>query len=345
MYFAIIWKNKEMSLTEIWLIKPTNIKEITNVLITFDTDFPELLNKLWWIIKRWEVIDKDNLPLELEWKKILGTKDKDFWIKLKRDFNIKRFKLVDRLKTDIEVKKKWVEIVRFHENIWVVKWYQNIKLYEKIDFDKPSRSMKMWMMPAKLTHIMINVWLENRWVDNLKIWELLTIFDPFAWSGTTWFLANYLWYNFIWSDIDTYHLEINQKWREKQTESNNKLFEIFQQDITQSLPKDKLNWDILIVSEGWLWPMVTDKTPRSEIPKYQKKVLELYQWFISTISEIKVKNNVKAVFTIPYYIHQNNFLEQKIEEFSRTKWWKFWSISEVYSREKQKIGRKIIILE
>jgi hypothetical protein len=65
--------------------------------------------------------------------------------------------------------------------------------------------------------------------------------------------------------------------------------------------------------------MVTDKTPRNEIPKYQKKVLELYQGFISTISEIKEKHNVKAVFTIPYYINQNNFLEQEIEEFSQTK--------------------------
>lgn len=345
MYFAIIWKNKQMSLAELWLIKPINLKEITNVLITFETDFPELLNNLWWVIKRWEVINKDNLSQELEWKKILWTKDKDFSIKLKREFNIKRFKLVDRLKTDIDVKNKWVEIIRFHENIWVVRWYQNIKLYEKIDFDKPSRSMKMWMMPAKLTHIMINIWLKNGWLDNFKTWWLLTVFDPFAWSGTTWFLANYLWYDFIWSDIDTYHLEINQKWREKQTESNHKSFKIFQHDITQSIPKDKLNWDILIVSEWRLWPMVTDKTPRNDIPKYQKKVLELYLSFISTTSEIKEKNNVKAVFTIPYYINQNNFLEQEIEEYSQKKWRKFSAVNEVYSREKQKIGRKIIVLE
>jgi len=329
-----------MSLSELWIINPKNLKEITNVLITFDTDTPERLNQLWWIIKWWTILNQDDMSKELEWQKILWTKDKNFGIKLKKDFNIKRFKLVDRLKTDIEVKKKWIEIIRFHEQIWVVKWYQNIRLYEQIDFDKPSRSMKMGMMPAKLTHIMINIWLSL-----INSQSLTTIYDPFSGSGTTGFLANYLWHDFIWSDIDTYHLEINQKRRETKQKSNNKKFNIFQHDITQDIPENILQWNILIVSEWWLWPMLTDKTPKNDIPKYQKKVLWLYQGFISTISKIKNNNNTKAVFTIPYYINQNNFLEQEIEEFSRNKWRNFLSINEVYSREKQKVGRKIIILE
>ena len=185
MFFAIIWKNKQISLAELELIRPTKLKEITNILFTFDTDFPKLLNKLWGIIKRWEVIEHEQLAQELEWKKIIWTKDKDFWIKLKRQFNIKRFKLVDRIKTDLDVKNKWIEVIKFQDKIWIVRWYQNIKLYEKIDFDKPSRSMKMWMMPAKLTHIMLNIWLQNYLfngsnqlykLDNL--YKLLTIFDP-----------------------------------------------------------------------------------------------------------------------------------------------------------------------
>ncbi len=352
MFFAIIWKNKQISLAELELIRPTKLKEITNILFTFDTDFPKLLNKLWGIIKRWEVIEHEQLAQELEWKKIIWTKDKDFWIKLKRQFNIKRFKLVDRIKTDLDVKNKWIEVIKFQDKIWIVRWYQNIKLYEKIDFDKPSRSMKMWMMPAKLTHIMLNIWLQNYLfngsnqfykLDNL--YKLLTIFDPFAWSGTSGFLANYLWYDFIWSDIDITHLGKNKIRREMQSEKNNKSFEIFQHDISESLPKEKINWNILIVSEWRLWPMVTDKTPKNDIIKYQKKVLELYKQFISTISEIKEKNNVKAIFTIPYYINQNNFLEEEISDFSQKKWRKFWSINDIYSREKQKVARKIIILK
>lgn len=341
MYFAIIWKNKEMSLAELKLIKPENIVEVTNVLITFDTNNPEKLINLGWIIKWWKVINKSDIWTTLEWKKILWTKDKDFWLELKREYNIKRFKLVDRLKTDIEVKKKWVEIVRFHEQIWIVEWYQNIRLYEQIDFDKPSRSMKMGMMPAKLTHIMINIWLSLLEEDH----EPYTIYDPFSGSWTTGFLTNYLWYNFIWSDIDISHLEINQKRRKNQLESNNKEFNIFQHDITQNISENQLKWNILIVSEGWLWPMLTDNTEKSEIPKFQNKVLELYKSFISTISKIKNENNIKAVFTIPYYINQDNFLEEEIKNFSEKKSRKFSSINEIYSREKQKIWRKIIILE
>jgi hypothetical protein len=46
MYFAIIGKNQQISLAELALIEPTNITEVTGVLITFDTDKPELLDTL-----------------------------------------------------------------------------------------------------------------------------------------------------------------------------------------------------------------------------------------------------------------------------------------------------------
>ncbi len=339
MYFAIIWKNKKISLKELELIKPKNLTEITDVLITFDTNDTELLQTLWWIIKRWEVINKEDIPKEIEWKKILWTKEKELWLKLKREFWIKRFKTVDWLKTDIEVKKKWIELVRFHKNLWIVRGYQNIKFYEKIDFAKPSRSMKMWMMPAKLTHIMINIWLS---ISNSK---LSTIYDPFAGSWTTWFVANYLWHNFLWSDINIEHLEKNQKRWKLQKELNNKSYEIFQHDINNPIPKEKLKWDILIVSEWRLWPMVTQTTRRSEVQKYQQEVRDLYREFIYKISNAKKTNDIKAVFTIPYYIKFENFLEKEIVELCKYLKINFSSIDEVYSREKQKIGRKIIILE
>ncbi|MCK9466913.1 MAG: hypothetical protein M0P94_01160 [Candidatus Absconditabacterales bacterium] len=355
MFFAIIGKNKQLSLAELELIKPNNLKEITNILFTFDTDFPELLNKLGGVIKRGELIENEDLAEELEGKKIIGTKDKDFGIKLKRQFGIKRFKLVDRIKTDIEVKKQGLEIVKFHNSIGVVRGYQNIKLYEKMDFEKPSRSMKMGMMPAKLNHIMLNIGIKlflydeleqkNYQQTNLQLNKVFTVWDPFSGSGTSGFLANYLGYNFVGSDIDIKHLEINKKWRQKQVESNNKKFEIFQQDITQDLVKNTINGNFLIVSEGRLGPMVTEKTTKNEITKYQEKVLELYKGFIKTISKIKEKHNLKAVFTIPYYIKQNNFLEQEIEEFSTKMGRKFTTINELYSREKQKVARKIIVLK
>jgi hypothetical protein len=61
MYFAIIGKNQQISLAELELIEPTNLTEITGVLITFDTNKPELLNTLGGIIKRGEVINRDDI--------------------------------------------------------------------------------------------------------------------------------------------------------------------------------------------------------------------------------------------------------------------------------------------
>ena len=61
----------------------------------------------------------------------------------------------------MDVKKKWIELIKIWAEWGIVLWYQNIKLYELADFDKPGRSMQMWMMPAKLTHTMINIALSQ----------------------------------------------------------------------------------------------------------------------------------------------------------------------------------------
>lgn len=339
-YFAITWKNKNISLAELEFAKPYDVFEINDILIWFECDNSELLKNLWWIIKRWEILEKDELEQEFVGKKLLGTKDKDFGIKLKREYWIKRFKEVETLKTDKEVKNKWIEIIRLEDKYWVVRWYQNISLYEKLDFEKPGRSMQMWMMPAKFTHILTNIGLSK-----CPIKDNLAIYDPFAWSGTTGFIANYLWYNFLWSDIKINHLEKNRERWINQPENNNKSFEIFQHDISKDIPEDKLNWNLLIVSEWWLWPIVKENTSPQEIAKYQNEVRNLYKKFITTISKTKKHHHTKAVFTVPYYINQNNFLEQEIKSRSRTFDRKFSSINEIYARERQKVGRKVIILE
>lgn len=59
------------------------------------------------------------------------------------------------------------------DNVLEVTGYQNIGLYEVIDFDKPVNSMKIGMMPSKLTHMMINIGLAQCSDKNT------TIYDPF----------------------------------------------------------------------------------------------------------------------------------------------------------------------
>lgn len=67
--------------------------------------------------------------------------------------------------------------------------YQNIPLYELIDFGKPGRSMQMGMMPAKLTHTLINL---ARTQSSGESDSRPLIRDPFCGSGTSGFLANAL---------------------------------------------------------------------------------------------------------------------------------------------------------
>jgi hypothetical protein len=59
------------------------------------------------------------------------------------------------------------------EQFGIVEGYQPIYLYEVVDFEKPARSMQMGMMPAKLTHIMLNIGLSYVSAENI------CVYDPF----------------------------------------------------------------------------------------------------------------------------------------------------------------------
>jgi len=66
--------------------------------------------------------------------------------------------LVDTFHTDKEIKNTGKEIINLENGCYgIVEQYQNIELYEVVDFEKPKRSMQMGMMPAKLTQILINI--------------------------------------------------------------------------------------------------------------------------------------------------------------------------------------------
>jgi hypothetical protein len=332
MFFAILWKNKEISLEELGLVQPQDIKQTDGLIVTFETFFPERLNLLWGIIKRWKIMSLDELNNTLWNAKLLWTSDKNLWIELKKEHKIKRFKITDLLHTDKEVKEKGIEIIKIKSDFGIVKWYQNIGLYEAVDFDKPARDMKMWMMPSKLTHIMLNIWLNGiEWNP--------TIYDPFSWSGTTWFIANFFWYDFIWSDIKINYLIQNLERRQSTKFCKTNRFETFQQDIFKPISIDREN--IVIVTEWWLWPVVTNGTSKEQVQKYQHQVIDTYRELIKRIHETQA---VKAVFTIPYYIWYENKVEEEMQETSEKLWLKFRSVEEIYKREAQKIWRKIIIL-
>ena len=376
--FAICWKNKQISLEELKLVWHTNIRFYNASFFTFDMEEKneKLLYQLWWLIKWGRIVEYWDLKDLLQDVKIIWSNDKWLWDQLKSDKIVRRYKNVSMQHTDLEIKKKWKELIRIWSVIWLVLWYQNISLYEDIDFGKPARSMNMWMMPAKLAHILINIALNK--IENWNI-EILSfvhqdkkydgqksnntnmftsfhfssfpycIYDPFVWSWTTGFLANYMWFDFLWSDKNIEYVKKNYNWwKTTKRHQNNNFFEIFQQDIFKPLDvREKYLESMLIVTEWRLWPIVTQKTDWNQIKLFQQEVLKLYQAFLNNISNLFKTNNIKLptmVFTIPYYINQNNFIESDLKSLSTKLWRKFNSVEEIYAREWQFVGRKIIIL-
>ena len=229
MYFAVLWKNKELSMKELEYVNPKNLHVSANQqIVLFDEADEDKLSVLAWLVKWWKIIDWElsDFFVNAE-KRILWVSDKQQGIKMKKQFWLKRFKQVDLFHTDLEVKNKWIELIKIGSKWWEVLWYQNIKLYEVVDFEKPWRSMQMWMMPAKLTHTLINIWLS---IDK----DQTLIYDPFVWSWTTGFLANYFWYDFLWSDLKLTFADKNYSWwKDWKWASPNKEFKFFVHDATK----------------------------------------------------------------------------------------------------------------
>lgn len=373
MYFAIIGNHPEITLKELHQVHPKNLKQISDHLITFDTNEADKLTNIASLIKRWEVLPFEEIENILTARhcegnevsrgnllnkkpKILWIADKVMGINFKKKYGMKRFKQVDILHTDLDVKKKGIELVKIPPakgdtpkgrgavvEYGVVLGYQNIKLYEVIDFEKPGRSMQLGMMPAKLTHSLINIALSFT-----KNQEKTLIFDPFCWTGTTGFLANYFGYNFIGSDIKLNLALKNQSWREESRYYQDKLFKFYEQDISKPLDPnnfaDLLSHETVIVTEGRLGPVIKQTTTAEEVIEYQRRVKNLYLQFIQTITNFFGEKRPPMVFTIPIYIGHENSIEEHITTLTEKLGRKIESIEEPYKREQHKVARKIIIL-
>ena len=377
MHFAIIWNHPEITLRELQSIQLHNLQKIWNQILIFDTHEAEKLPHIASIIKRGEILPFSEIekllthchcePEKLSVRRrgnpvnkarVLWIADKNTWIQFKKKYKIKRFKQVDLLHTDMEVKNKGIELIRIPPvrlglgapdgdtpkgrggEYGVVQWYQNIKLYEIIDFDKPARSMQVGMMPAKLTHTLINIGLSlppfgfspprgegaegGRGVGGRGV----LIFDPFCWTWTTGLLANALGYHFIGSDIKP-NLALKNAER-RQTSSGglplpgegarradgvdgravgfyvpDKLFQFHEQDISKPLTEQfniLKDYQTVIVTEGRLGPVIKQTTTPEQIKEYQRRVKNLYLQFIQTITDFFPKDQrPPMVFTIPEY--------------------------------------------
>ena len=345
MYFAILGKNRELSLKELEFAQVSNLHSAQNQkIVLFDSADENKLSQLAGIIKRWKIVntDLDQVFSSYPDKRILWVADKNQGINLKKQYKLKRFKQTDLLHTDKEVKQKGIELIRITHQRGLVLGYQNIQLYEVADFEKPARSMQMGMMPAKLTHTMLNI----ARTQNPKQSSPL-IYDPFVWSGTTGFLANNAGLDFIGSDLKLSFAEQNQKWRLSRKENQNKnlTFDLFLHDATKPFDNpDLFNGKTpLIVTEGRLWPVIKLSTTPDQIKEYQRRVKNVYVQRIEQMGKA-FSELPNMVFTIPIYLWYENFIEQAIMETAYQAGFRFSSIDELYKRDQHKVARKIIIL-
>lgn len=345
MYFAILGKNRELSLKELVFAHASNLRPAQNQkIVLFDNADEWKLSQLAGIIKRGKIIntDLDEVFASFPEKKILWVADKNQGINLKKQYKLKRFKQTDILHTDMEVKNKGIELIRITHERGLVLGYQNIKLYEITDFEKPARSMQMGMMPAKLTHTMLNIALSLSSTQNTPL-----VYDPFVWSGTTGFLANYAGLNFIGSDLKISFAEKNKTWRDAHPmkKDKNLTFDLFTHDSTKPFDTSKYfkNQTPLIVTEGRLWPVIKLSTTSEQVKEYQRRVKNVYTQRIEQMASAFPEKPI-MVFTIPIYLGHENLIENAIMHTAHHFWFNISAIDELYKRDQHKVARKIIIL-
>lgn len=222
MFFCIIGNNNsEIVLKWLRYIHPKNLKQTKANILVFETKFPDRIQYCWGVIKRWIVADSHHIQEETKNITLLWVENKEIGSLLKKQLShIKRYKIIDLIHSDLEIKKEGKEVINIDgKQWWIVHGYQNIELYETIDFWKPVGGMTVGMMPSKLAHQLINIAVaeyEDKIDSKNNNQTRLTIRDPFCGFGTTNFLANHLGYNTIASDINV--TSINKTWNGENNE-------------------------------------------------------------------------------------------------------------------------------
>lgn len=336
MYFVIIGKNPWLTKEELAYIQASDIQLIQTRVRILNTPMPEKLSQIWGIIKRGKVLTKEEALDQLIGKKILWCADMQLALKLKREYKLKRVKLVEFIKTDKEVKNKGIELMHASGIRGIVEWRQEIPLYEAIDFEKPGRSMQVGMMPAKLAHIMLNMALTHTKS------ETPIIRDPFCGTGTTMMLANHFGYDTVGSDIETKRSEKNMSRRSTQPYATKHTADVYTQDATK--PFENINKDktYCIVSEWWLWPIVTKNTSLGRMSEYQEQIERLYTQAMHTICTSFPKHT-SMCFSLPRYDGLDNTIASQLTAIASKYGYTCKTLEETYHRKDQNVHRQIRI--
>ena len=228
---------------------------------------------------------------------------------------------------------------------WKTIFVQDIYGYSNRDYSK-DRDMYVGMLPPKLAQIMINI---SRW----KI-----IYDPFVWLGTVLIESIFMWNKKVfWSDVNKKIVEITNKNLDNLKNKFNFEKKIIFQNAKYIHEIDFLSEVDAIVTEWYLWEIMTKNNISIErIEKQRKKLSDLYEWFFSGLKKLNFKWNI--IISFPFWEISDKFLYfeeiydiinkysliQKLLpeniEFNETK-----SGSLLYKRNSQLVGREIFSLK
>jgi len=304
-----LWREWRLSIAEILAVfKNVEIIDYTSdFLIVSWIEKDEVLSKasnLGWTIKIMEVFSLEGTSLE---EKILDLATENEWkfkywltslwdkfnlkttlLKLKKElkkwwissrFVNKDFKSINSATVIWEnLVKRWTDfsmmINRRKEYLWKTIWIQDINAYSKRDYAK-SRDMQIWMLPPKLSQMMINL---ADWKD--------IIYDPFIWLWTILIEAELMWFTWL------YGSDLNPAMVEKASENilmpvgaNWIIEKLNAKFINEATFFDKIK-DWIIVSEWYLWEVMTQKNISKDRIMEQRKGLEkLYIPFFENLKK------------------------------------------------------------
>ena len=325
------------------------------------TDIDSILYHIWEVWSKFE--NKFNYWLNIFWddklklsKMLMNVKRHLKWEKIssrfvnKNDSNLSSAQIIwnNIIKRGADfniVDLGW--IYYFGKTIWV----QDIDAYSARDYGK-SRDMDIWMLPPKLSQMMINL---------SKTKEIDSLYDPFVWLWTILIEWVYMGIkNLYWSDFNPKMVQESKSnlWNLKSKFSDLSI-EIIESDARDTDANEILKNNKIdsIVTEWFLWEVMTQKNITSDRIDIQKNNLsKLYEKFFSGLKSVWFEWNIvisfpfwdvkwKYVFFEEIYDILNEYCEilplfPSEFDFSETK-----SGSLLYKRQKQLVWREIFKLK
>lgn len=156
-------------------------------------------------------------------------------------------------------------------------------------------------------------------------------------------------YHFIGSDINITPAKQNQKWRPTTTYADpTKHFTLFKHDVLEPFTKPFLQQVDVIVTEGWLGPVVKSQNIENKgqtalLIKNIDEIVTVYRGFLDNTK--KDLAQVPIIMTVPVYSRLGDVIEQRITAFATSIGYTVSPVGEIYQRKKQLVGRRVLSLK